>query len=76
LKNGQEYAVMFEKWSRICCYGISDFKKCPDPLDTRSCSGGAYPDSGKSLGQVDIPLTPGRIYYILFENIARLSESK
>lgn len=33
-------------------------------------TGVAYTDSGKSLGQVDTPLTPGKTYYIIFENIA------
>jgi hypothetical protein len=55
---------------------IVDQSQCPDPLNTQSCSGGAYTDSGKSLGQVDAPLTPGRTYYVIFENIAPLGESK
>jgi hypothetical protein len=55
---------------------IVDQSQCPDPLNTQSCSGGAYTDSGKSLGQVDTPLTPGRTYYVIFENIAPLGESK
>lgn len=55
---------------------IVDKNQCPNPLNTQSCSGGAYTDSGKSLGQVEIPLTPGSSYYTIFENIAPLGESK
>jgi hypothetical protein len=55
---------------------VVDQSQCPDPLNTQSCSGGAYTDYGKSLGQVDTPLTPGRTYYVIFENIAPLGESK
>ena len=55
---------------------VVDQSQCSNPLNTQSCSGGAYTDSGKSLGQIDTPLTPGRTYYVIFENIAPLGESK
>jgi hypothetical protein len=41
--------------------------------------GGAYTDSGKSLGQVDLPWRQIEhiiLYYIIFENIAPLGENK
>ena len=65
---------MYKQKQMLTRYGYQILKKCPDRLDTRSCSGGAYTDSGKSFGHVDIPLTPCRTHYTLFENIAPLSE--
>jgi hypothetical protein len=49
--------------------------QCPDPSDPSNCSG-AFTDSGKSLGQIDMALIPGSTYYLIFENIAPLGESK
>jgi hypothetical protein len=54
---------------------IGTTTQCPDPSDPSNCSG-AFTDSGKSLGQIDVALIPGSTYYIIFENIAPLGESK
>jgi hypothetical protein len=35
--------------------------QCPDPSDPSNCSG-AFTDSGKSLGQIDVALIPIILY--------------